>query len=127
MHFLIPDHTTPGKQSVTIHIHPSDSVLGYRLQSENMAQSEFSKGSSFEISQNGNYQLEIRVSDQESETLQFTISFLKRKPEFDGGDGSEARPYRISTIEQLNAVRLKLSAHLTSDIDIKNGWSLPSE
>ena len=84
-----------------------------------MAQSEFSKGSSFEISQNGNYQLEIRVSDQESETLQFTISFLKRKPEFDGGDGSEARPYCISTIEQLNAVRLKLSAHLTSDIDIK--------
>ena len=119
MHFLIPDHTTPGKQSVTIHIHPSDSVLGYRLQSENIAQSEFSKGSSFEISQNGNYQLEIRVSDQESETLQFTISFLKRKPEFDGGDGSEARPYRTSTIEQLNAVRLKLSAHLTSDIDIK--------
>lgn len=119
MHFLVPDHTTPGKRSVTISIQPSDSVLGYRLQSENMAQSEFSKGSSFEISQNGNYQLEIRVSDQESETLQFTISFLKRKPEFDGGDGSEARPYRISTIEQLNAVRLKLSAHLTSDIDIK--------
>ena len=119
MHFLVPDHTTPGKRSVTISIQPSDSVLGYRLQSENMAQSEFSKGSSFEISQNGNYQLEIRVSDQESETLQFTISFLKRKPEFDGGDGSEARPYCISTIEQLNAVRLKLSAHLTSDIDIK--------
>ena len=119
MHFLVPDHTTPGKRSVTISIQPSDSVLGHRLQSENMAQSEFSKGSSFEISQNGNYQLEIRVSDQESETLQFTISFLKRKPEFDGGDGSEARPYRISTIEQMNAVRLKLSAHLTSDIDIK--------
>ena len=38
MHFLVPDHTTPGKRSVTISIQPSDSVLGYRLQSENMAQ-----------------------------------------------------------------------------------------
>lgn len=125
MYCLVPNHTTPGKRSVTISIQPADSVLEYRLQSENMVQSEFSKGNLFEISRNGNDQLEIRKSSQESETLQFTISFLKGKPKFDGGDGSAAHPYRVSTLEQLNAMRLNLSAHyvLTSDIDLSQ-WGI---
>ena len=59
------------------------------------------------------------------EQRSFTISFLGKRPAFDGGAGTQEDPFQISTLEQLNAIRLKLGGHyiLTADIDLAQ-WGL---
>lgn len=119
VYYLIPEHTTPGKRSVKIHIFPSANLVGYRLTFPNNLNSSFIADRVVTISHNGKYQIEVLDKDQHIERVSFSISFLSKKPVFDGGDGSLENPYQISTVDQLNAIRLNLGAHyiLTSDID----------
>ena len=119
-YYLVPSHTTPGKKSVKIEIQPADNVSEYRLQLEEEQNTTWIAGNCFEITKNGNYHVEIKGIDQQVEQRSFTISFLGKRPAFDGGAGTQEDPFQISTLEQLNAIRLKLSGHyiLTADIDL---------
>ena len=124
-YYLVPSHTTPGKKSVKIEIQPADNVSEYRLQLEEEQNTTWIAGNCFEITKNGNYHVEIKGIDQQVEQRSFTISFLGKRPAFDGGAGTQEDPFQISTLEQLNAIRLKLSGHyiLTADIDLAQ-WGL---
>lgn len=123
MYSLVPNHTTPGKKTVKIRILPDQLIQGYYLWVD--GEEEYIDGSIIDISHNGHYRVKIVGKDDLVEEHNFVISFLSKKITFSAGDGSSEDPYQISTLEQLNAVRLKLSAHyvLSANIDLSQ-WGL---
>lgn len=123
MYSLVPNHTTPGKKTVKIRVLPDQLIQGYYLWFD--GEEEYIDGSIIDISHNGHYRVKIVGKDGLVEEHNFVISFLSKKITFSAGDGSSEDPYQISTLDQLNAVRLKLSAHyvLSANIDLSQ-WGL---
>ena len=125
MFHLVPEHSDSRKNCVKIDIYPKEKVKGFSLYQEGKMVSDFTEGTCINIDKNGSYRAKIKTHTNTDMTIDFTISFLSSRCLFDGGDGSPEHPYLISSIEQLNAIRINLSAHykLMADIDLSQ-WGM---